>query len=142
MNRYKYHTAVEIRFSDIDSLGHVNNAVYLTYMENARFRFFEETFGRAINWETEGLIVARAEVNYVKPVYLKDTLVVYTGITRIGRSSFDIGYTLVVKREGKEVEVANGTTVLVCYSYADQRSIPIPDHWLPKLNMFEGVLAE
>jgi acyl-CoA thioester hydrolase len=92
---YKYKTPIPIRFSDIDAVGHVNNAIYLTYFEIARLNYWKEI----INWNLRenGVIVGRSEVNYLKPITLDDEIVCYVRTTRIGNSSFDMMHLLAKK---------------------------------------------
>jgi acyl-CoA thioester hydrolase len=124
LSDYKYKTPVSIRFSDIDNVGHVNNAVYLTYFEDARLNYWREM----INWNTDknGIIVGRSEVNYLKPIMLHDQIFCYVRTTRIGNSSFDIMHVLVrVTPDGEEI-CTTGKTVCISYDYAAGKSVAIP----------------
>ena len=121
---YKYKTPIAIRFSDIDAVGHVNNAIYLTYFEEARLKYWHEV----IEWDLieNGVIVGRSEVNYLKPIMLHDTIVCYVRTTRIGNSSFDIMHVLVrVTGQGEEI-CTTGKTVCISYDYGANKSVPIP----------------
>jgi len=124
LSDYNYKTPITIRFSDIDAVGHVNNAVYLTYFEDARLNYWRE----AINWNLRlrGIIVGRSEVNYLKPITLDDKIFCYVRTTRIGNSSFDIMHVLVrVTPNGEEI-CTTGKTVCISYDYSSNKSIPIP----------------
>ena len=90
---YKFKTPIAIRFSDIDAVGHVNNAIYLTYFEVARFAYWKEITDW--NLRKDGVIVGRSEVNYLKPITLEDEIYCYVRTTRIGNSSFDMMHLLV-----------------------------------------------
>lgn len=122
---YKFRTPISIRFSDIDAVGHVNNAIYLTFFEDARFNYWKE----AINWDfaNTGVILGRSEINYLKPVTLHDQIACYVRVVRIGNSSFDMMHVLVrVTPNGEEI-CTTGKTVCVCYNYKAKQSVPIPD---------------
>src|SRR5258708_36468238 len=86
LSDYKYKTPIAIRFSDIDNVGHVNNAIYLTYFEVARINYWREV----VNWNLSenGIIVGRSEVNYFKKIKLDDQIFCYVRNTRICKSSF------------------------------------------------------
>jgi acyl-CoA thioester hydrolase len=121
---YKYKTPIAIRFSDIDAVGHVNNAIYLTYFEVARISYWKE----AINWDLreKGIIVGRSEVNYLKQITMDDEIACYVRTTRIGNSSFDVMHVLVkVTADGEEI-CTTGKTVCISYDYAAKKSVPIP----------------
>lgn len=121
---YKYKTPIAIRFSDIDAVGHVNNAIYLTYFEEARLKYWKDAI--EWDWNESGVIVGRSEVNYLKPVMLGDTIACYARTTRIGNSSFDINHVLVrVTEQGEEI-CTTGKTVCICYDYKANKSMPIP----------------
>ncbi len=121
---YKYKTPVAIRFSDIDAVGHANNAIYLTYFEEARLSYWRD----AISWDLRehGVIVGRSEVNYLKPITLGDEIACYVRTTRIGNSSFDVMHVLVkITPNGEEI-CTTGKTVCISYDYKANKSIPIP----------------
>ena len=121
---YNYKTPIALRFSDIDAVGHVNNAIYLTYFEEARLKYWDEAIHW--NWDANGVIVGRSEVNYLKPILLGDNIYCYVRTTRIGNSSFDINHLLVRVTEHGEEICTTGKTVCISYDYKANKSVPIP----------------
>ena len=131
----RHKTQMSIRFADIDIMGHVNNAKYLTYMESARIKYFNAVIGDKINWTKNGFILARVVVDFKAPVYLKDEeIIVYTKCSKIGNKSFDLSYTMI--KAGNQ-EVAVGSTTLVAYDYGENKTIQIPEEWKEKIIEFE-----
>lgn len=120
--------SIQIRFSDIDWMGHVNNAVYLNYIEKARIDFFK-TAALKIDWRQIGIILARTEINYKMPALLEDDLYVKTRCSRIGTKSFDLSFSIFKKMKAETIEIANGLTVLVCYDYSTSQSVELPQEW-------------
>jgi acyl-CoA thioester hydrolase len=118
------------RFSDLDPMGHVNNAVYLTWIENARIEFLRR-LGAFDRPDTTGMamILARVELDFRAPVGFGEEIEVAVRAERLGTKSFDLAYEL---RRGEEV-VANATTVLVAYDYGSNSSREIPDDWRRRL---------
>jgi acyl-CoA thioester hydrolase len=114
---------LEVRFRDCDGLGHVNNAVYLTYLEQARFAFWQRLTG--IRGIPRSFILARVECDYRLQATAGDRLVVRLRVTAVGKSSFTFEYEIVNGRT-REV-VATARTVQVMYDYDARRSTPIPD---------------
>src|ERR1051326_6608227 len=106
MEGFKHKTPIQIRFKDIDLLGHVNNANHLTYIEFARVKYFDAVAGEEINWNENGIILAKASVDYKLPILLKDKVFVYTKCSRIGNKSFDLSYLIVKEEKGKEIILA------------------------------------
>jgi acyl-CoA thioester hydrolase len=121
---YKFRTPVPIRFSDIDAYGHANNAVYLTYFEVARSNYWREVV--KWDWNTIGIILAKSEVNYLKPITLQDQIVCYVRTTRIGNSSFDVMHVIVKLTENGEEICTTGKTVCISYDYSINKSVKIP----------------
>lgn len=122
-------TPIDIRFADIDALGHVNNAKYFTYFEQARIKFLDDLFGDTIRYEVNGVIVASAHADFKIPVLFKDKIFVRTWCSRLGKKSFDISYSLFKNNDGKEVEMATGLTAMVCFDYTKGASMEMPDLW-------------
>ncbi len=118
-------------------MGHVNNANHLTYFELARVKYFDEVVGEEIRWSEQGIILARSEINYVSPILLKDEVLVYSRLSRFGKSSFDVDYRIIRMVDGKEVLAAEGRSVQVCYDYAIGASMPVPASWVEKVKAFE-----
>lgn len=138
MNPFRHKTPIQIRFKDIDRLGHVNNANHITYFELARVDYFNVLMGRGtkIDWDDESLILARMEMDYKQPILLEDKIAVYTWVSRLGSKSFDMSCSIVKYMEGgAEIEVAKGLAVIVCFNYKLNQTIPIPEGWKEKMMM-------
>lgn len=135
MNPYKHKTKIQIRFKDIDKLGHVNNANHITYFELARVDYFDAIAeeGVKIDWINEGVILAKVEMEYLQPILLEDQLYVYTWVSRMGSKSFDMACSMVRVINGVEIEAAKGLAVIVCFNYTTNRSILIPEKWKLKM---------
>jgi acyl-CoA thioester hydrolase len=119
-----------VRFRDLDGMGHVNNAVFMTYMESARLAYFR-SLGLGNN-PLEGLILARAEVDFRSPIELGEEVEVGSRAARIGTKSFDLEQE--VRADGRLA--AEGKFVLVAYDYTTARSRELPAEWRERL---EGV---
>jgi acyl-CoA thioester hydrolase len=117
---------LEVRFRDCDPMGHVNNAVYLTYLEQTRFNHWRSLWGFGSPQtpaEMPGVILARVEADYRRPARYGDTLEIRLVVGEIGRSSFRYEYE-VVDEQGRTVLTA--ATVQVMYDYAAEQPVPIP----------------
>jgi acyl-CoA thioester hydrolase len=126
---------VEVRFRDCDPMGHVNNAVYLTYLEQARLAQWRALCGfgvaegptdrRSARVPTiPGVILARAEVDFRVPVRYGDVLDVKIGLAAVGRTSFTYEYEIV---DTHARVVATARSVQVMYDYSANRPVPIPE---------------
>jgi acyl-CoA thioester hydrolase len=114
---------IEVRFRDCDAMGHVNNAVYLTYLEQARLAHWQRLTGAT--GIPRSFIVARVECDYRAPATAGDRLVVRLHVAAVGESSFTFEYEIVNGRTRATIAVAR--TVQVMYDYAAGRPMRIPD---------------
>ena len=137
LNDFHYKTTLQIRFADIDAFGHVNNAVYLTYFEIARSSYWTEVV--QWDWETMGIIIGRAEINFIKPINLNDQVLAYVRTSRIGNSSFDLEYVLVKVNNGVEEICTTGSTVCIAFDYSLNQSSAIPEAQKLKMITFEAL---
>jgi acyl-CoA thioester hydrolase len=117
-----------VRFRDLDALGHVNNAVFLTYIESARVAFLVD-LGAATTLEDMAIIVARIEIDFRAPVGFGEEVEIEVRASRFGDKSFDLDYEL---RVGGKI-VAEAKSVLVGYDYDKGETVTIPDDWRERL---------
>jgi acyl-CoA thioester hydrolase len=117
-----------VRFRDLDAKGHVNNAVYLTYMESARVAFFLRV-GAISGLDDLSFIVARIEIDFRAPLELGETVEIGVRAARFGTKSFDLEYEL--RADGRLV--AEAKSVCVGYDYESGETVPIPEAWREQL---------
>lgn len=115
--------SLRVRFSDCDMLQHVNNAVYLSYFEEARIHYFRQMLGVNWDWTKHGFLLRKNELEYLKPVYLNDTVVIECFLKHIGDKSFTLSYEVRVDGELR----TTGNSLLVCFDNELKRSIVIPE---------------
>jgi|TARA_B100001105_G_C22002542_1_gene277981 acyl-CoA thioester hydrolase len=127
---------IEVRFRDCDAMGHVNNAVYFTYFEQARI-MMADTLGlrRSLEDTGLGLILAHASCDYKAQVLFGDVIDVRVAVTAIGRSSFTGEYE--IRRVKDDSVVATGKSIQVVFDYATGKAISIPDVFREKLEAIE-----
>ena len=139
---FRHRHLVEVRFADTDAMGHVNNAVYLTYVEAARVAWWATMTGEPIIRDpgrAESLILAEAEVAFRAPIFFGEVVVVETRATRIGRSSLTVEHRLTASREGERPRlVATCSSVIVRYDYLQERPVPFGPETIEAIERFEG----
>ena len=122
--RWVFHHRLSVRFSDCDLLGHVNNAVYLTYFEECRLEWWR-TFGdRPMGTTGFGVIIAHCSCNYRAPAFVSDRLEVSLAVAAVGTSSLTIDHLITHVESGRVL--ADGRTVVVAYDHEAGKSVPIP----------------
>jgi len=134
---FKHYTEVLIRYGDIDMLQHVNNAKYLTYMEQARIQYALDVMGWDGRWDRLDMIVASVKVDFRMPLYLGDTLRIYTRASHLGNKSFTMEYLFKrIKKRSEEV-VAEGNSVMVAWDSKKNHSKPLPEAMRERIQAYE-----
>ena len=118
LNDFYFQYSINTRFRDLDAFKHVNNAVFLTYFEDARKTFFERW---GINLEEKSLIAASVKIDYLKQLTHPSNLVVGQKISRLGNKSFDILSVLFLNN----TQICIATTTIVCYDFNKNQSVPL-----------------
>jgi acyl-CoA thioester hydrolase len=113
-----------VRFRDLDAMGHVNNAVYLTYLEQARLTFLQ-SLGLVRGLASPEMILARVEVDFRGQIGPGDEVEIGVRASRVGTKSFELEHRFEVGGR----HVADARSVLVAYHYGRQESIAVPDDW-------------
>jgi acyl-CoA thioester hydrolase len=131
---FPVHCPVDVRFRDCDPMGHVNNAVYLTYLELARFAYWKAAEIGRLEGEVS-YIIARVEIDFRASAKTGDILDVGVSVTGVGRTSFTMAYEI---RDQDGRLVATAGSVQVTYDYAAGRSVPVPGSVRARIAEFEG----
>jgi acyl-CoA thioester hydrolase len=121
-----------VRFSDLDGFGHVNNAVFSTYLEQARLAWFGRCDGEE-PMPLRDVILARTEIDFRSPLVFGETLEIGVRPSRLGTKSFELEYEL---RAGGRL-VAEAKSVLVGYDYESGRSVEVSERWRRRLQPAE-----
>jgi acyl-CoA thioester hydrolase len=123
------------RFRDTDAMGHVNNAVYVTYLEVARQEYWR-ALERQTDYGSVPFILARVSIDFRAEALVHETLALAVRCDWIGDKSFGFAYQIREVASGRLVVEAS--SVQVCYDYAAKRSIPMPAGLRAKLEALEG----
>lgn len=139
ITNFKHVTKIKIRFSDLDAMKHVNNATYLTYLEEARIKYFNDLLKKKEGDIDYQAVIGRIEIDYLYPIVLGDDLEIYTKISRIGNKSVDVKHIIAINRGSKLIKAATSTTKLVYFDYKTKTTKPIPDEERKLIEEFEGM---
>jgi acyl-CoA thioester hydrolase len=121
---------IQVRFSDIDLMGHVNNAVYLNYFESARMYYLLAVLGKDWDWIKNGIILKSNEIEYIKPVFLNENPEVFVTLKHLGVKSFTLAYELRVDNEIKTI----GRSVLVSFDFKQNNTKDLSQEFKLALN--------
>ncbi len=129
----KFTSEVRVRFGETDALGHVNNASYFVYMENARIDFLGE-IGASTSLEDWSYVVGHVSCDFINQAFFNENLELISKVTHIGTKSFTLHHELVRKSSGECV--AKGKAVLIHFNFKTQTSEPIPPETRAQLEQY------
>ena len=121
---FRFRQPVPFRWADLDSMGHTNNAIYLTYFEQIRILYAREVMGW--EWQQMGMILARTEIDYVRPLTHPLHVEVLARVIRWGNKSFAMEYAVADLSQADPILYAIAESVLVGFDYSKQSSAPLP----------------
>jgi len=133
----KFQVPIQVRFRDLDAMGHVNNAVYFSYFELGRLEFFKKIINVKSPIEFS-FILAKCEANYFLPIELNSPKIILNmWAGDFGNKSFKFFYELV--SEDNNLKFADGTSVQVFYDYKSKKTIPVPEEFKEKIREYTAL---
>ena len=118
---------VQIRFNDVDILGHLNNTVYFSFFDTGKAYFFEKAFHRKMDWKNVECVVANIDCAYHAPIYFGEDIEVLTRCSHVGEKSFML-QQVIVEKNTREVKAA-ANTVMVSINPATKQAVEVPEHY-------------
>jgi acyl-CoA thioester hydrolase len=139
MSQFRFYHPIEVRYGDLDPQGHLNNAKYLTYFEQARIAYWIKMgfFTKDQSFMELGVILADVHITYLEPVYFGQSIKIGVHVTKLGNKSMTWEQNVVDAETDKEL--AKGEVIIVAYDYKEEKTISIPPAWREKITEFEGL---
>ncbi len=137
-----YTITLPVAWGEMDSLGHVNNAVYLRWFETVRFHYFELVGMNALHEaERKGPILARADIDFLSPIEFPDQLFTSAAVFRLGNSSFTMRHRVWSTAQGRLCAQGDAVIVMVDYG-AGGKSVRVPEPIRAAIRALEGAGLE
>lgn len=136
---FKHVIPAQIRFSDVDQFGHMNNSVYFSLYDLAKTSYLRDVFGPQ-DWSKFAMVVANINADFLAPVFFTDNLVIETTVLHLGNKSFTL-LQRAVDTETKEIK-CQCRTVMVAFDIESQLPIPIPQNYKDAISKYEGKSLE
>ncbi len=139
MSEIRFYHPMEVRYADLDPQGHLNNAKFLTYFEQARIRYLEHLglFRKDQSFMDIGMIVADIHIKYRAPIFLGTTVQVGVRTEAVGNKSISVRET--IEDAGTGQLYADGMVILVTYDYHTHKTMPVPEDWRRTFMDYEGI---
>lgn len=129
----------QIRFSDVDQFGHVNNSVYFSLYDLAKTTYIKEALGD-IDWSEQAIVVANINANFFTPVFFSDDVEIETAVVQLGHKSFTLLQRAV--SAGTHDVKCECRTVMVLYDLIMKEPMLIPDEYKEAICRYEGCTQE
>ncbi len=126
---------IQVRFSDVDMMGHVSNTIYQTYYDSGKVNYFDEV-KLDMDFVNIGVVGASVSIEYLKPIFMKTRILVKSRVSVLGHKSMTMEHQLV--NEQTDEILSTCKAVLVCFAIKDQVSIPIPQHWRDNILAYDN----
>jgi len=125
---------LQLRFSDVDKFGHVNNTVYFQFYDTAKTDYFASVC-KDVDWERIAIVVVKIEAEFVAQIKAGSHIAARTRVTRIGNKSFDLEQDIidVVTQEQK----SRCHSIMVLYDLKEQKAFPFPETWRDAITRFD-----
>ena len=120
-----FRTELSVRWRDLDAFNHVNNAMYLRYLEEARLRWMLSLAGPWMD-ENVGPVLASVHANFKRPIAWPEDVVVELFVDRVGNTSCTLGHRILSAKDA-DVLYCDGHHVLVWFDKRSEKSAPLPD---------------
>ncbi|MEJ2706125.1 MAG: thioesterase family protein [Anaerolineales bacterium] len=141
MSKFHFYAPIEVRYGDLDPQGHVNNAKYLTYIEQARLQYLRHlNLWKGGSFLEIGVILAEVKLNFHASIQFGQRIQVGVKVTYLGNKSLNVEHSIEEAKTGQQM--ASGSSVLVAYDYRTASSILIPPEWRQIITEFEGLPSE
>jgi acyl-CoA thioester hydrolase len=137
IEKFRHKISVKVRFSDLDAMGHVNNASYLSYLEEARLAYYNHILKMDTNNLDFNAVIAKIEIDYIDQIRLGDNVEVYTRTAKIGNKSSDVEHLVVVTNNENKKIAAKALTKLVSFDYRKNISVPVSEEAKKTIEGFE-----
>lgn len=138
MAEYKFSIPITVRYGDLDPQWHVNNARYLTFLEQARLSYLQELGLFSGNSFLDfPLIVADIHIRYLAPIMSNQPIQVWLRTEKIGNKSLVFSYE--IRDENSQQVLARAETIMVTYDYHQQKTVPVSAEWRSVISSFEGL---
>lgn len=131
LSLFKHRLPLQIRFTDVDVLGHVNNTVYLAFYDTGKAAFMTEILGREIHWKDVDTVVANIDCAFMAPIFFGEDIEVLTTCTSVHEKSFRL-LQMIRERNTEEVK-SICETVMVSFDPSTQKAATLSDEWREKL---------
>lgn len=135
LDLFHHRTPMQLRFNDVDVLGHVNNTVYFSFYDTGKACYFSDVKGKTVDWQHVDTVIANVNCAYIAPIFFGEEVEVLTTCISISEKSFKLLQLIREKNSGEVKSMCE--TVMVSYDPTEKVSLPLPEDWKKMLCEYE-----
>ena len=132
---FRHHCDLQIRFSDVDILGHVNNTVYLAFYDTGKAHYFRDVRKESFSWNDVDTVIANVNCAFISSIVFGEQIEVLTRCLEIHDKSFRLQQMIREKNTGEVKSICE--TVMVSFSPETKKSVPVSEYWRRALSGYE-----
>ena len=141
LKNYRHSVEIPVRFMDIDALQHVNNARYLNFLEESRIAYSQDLLNTYNSIQELNVLVARVEIDFMRPILFEEKVKVYTRIAKLGNKSFTFESIITTTNKKGEFPSAKAVQTWVAFDPKTNQTAPIDDKLRERIIELEPDLA-
>lgn len=138
IKHFRHHMPLQMRFNDIDLLGHLNNSVYFTFMDLAKVRYFQDVLGDELTFKGHTVVIVNVNCDFCAPTFFDDEIEVETAIVAIGDRSLTLEQRVFSPADGRVR--CRCRTIMSGFDTKTMTSVPISEEWRKAIHAYEGEL--
>lgn len=132
---FRHVTEIQVRFTDSDMLGHINNNMFMSYFDIGKVDYFKEVLPEALEPGKINVAVVNVNADFFAQAFFGEPLEVWTAISSFGRSSFTLEQRVINSATGQTKCI--GRTVMASFDPATAKSVPVRTDWVEVVEAFE-----
>ena len=133
---FRHRQPVQIRFNDIDIFGHLNNTIYMAFLDLGKARYYTDVLGNVFNLKGTSAVIVNTNISFCSPTYMEEPLCVLTACSRVSRHSFTLDQRVVNPATGDVKCYAS--TVLAAFDARTATGADLPQEWINSTADFEN----
>jgi len=132
---FRHRIDLQLRFNDIDILGHLNNTVYFSFYDTGKAYYLEAVNGGKMNWQRVESVIANVNCSFIAPVFFGENVEICTRCEKMGTKSLTL-FQMIVNKDTRQIK-STCRTVMVAFDPSTGKSTPLPERWRRGITLYE-----
>lgn len=138
--KFRHILPIQIRFNDVDAIGHINNNIYFSYFDLGKIEYFESLRASYVSWIDGIIVIAHVEVDFISPVFYKETIAVDTKIIKVGNKS--LTFIQQIRNTLTNEVKCKCTSIVVAYNPKNHSAMAVPQIWKDAIAEYDNIVIK